>query len=35
MIGALVELGIAIVTTVMTGKKVKDEYNKKRNSPKK
>ena len=35
MIGALLELGMTIVTTAMVGKKVKKEYDKKRNSPKK
>lgn len=35
MIVALLELGMAIVGTAMASKKVKDEYNKKRNSPKK
>lgn len=35
MIGALLELGMAIVTAAVAGNKVKKEYDKKRNSPKK
>ena len=35
MIVALLELGMAMVGTAMAGNKVKKEYDKKRNSPKK